>query len=144
MYDLFKAIFEYSFLISISLVGIIKISRKRQVSSSFLSCKVCVMIQWLPWVSKGKLFWAKKKGRSHTFVIHTPYLHIHTCYLPTFLPPHHHTIHITKLWIKHEKKSRSTRVVNGFPDSDNAICQQAFTTDFMHTGHPPHFYMYVL
>ena len=66
--------------------------------------------------------------KSHTFVIHTPYLHN------------------PKLWIKHEKKSRSTRVVNGFLYSQLIMqfvnkpfsieCTSVVNVcDFMHSGH---------
>ena len=66
------------------------------------------------------------------------YLYIHTYYLlfnHTHTPP---SYYITKLWIKHEKKNHGPPELSTvFPTLwYNAICQQAFTTDFMHTGHP--------
>ena len=106
------------------------------------------MIQWLPWGRK-KSFQEQAK-KAYTFVIHTPYLHIliYTWYiLPTFQPHTPPSYYITKLWIKHEKKNHGPPELSTvFPTLwYNAICQQAFTTDFMHTGHPvlPMLYIYI-
>ena len=105
------------------------------------------MIQWLPWGRK-KSFQEQAK-KAYTFVIHTPYLHIliYTYILPTFQPHTPPSYYITKLWIKHEKKNHGPPELSTvFPTLwYNAICQQAFTTDFMHTGHPvpPMLYIHI-
>ena len=116
----------------------IPISYPTRLGSSFWKPKVCRRHDSMTPLGSEKKF-PRAGEKSLYFCDSYPistYTYIYI--LPTFQPHTPPSYYITKLWIKHEKKNHGPPELSTvFPTLwYNAICQQAFTTDFMHTGHP--------